>query len=99
MLAKMARSAPRSPFGVPRMTAIVRAAKRSCQNAAKAQKSTTVRGSSGESRLKHRVTAPTVLRGAGLVWRAMKMRTQYWIGTICLILMAWIIFFTLMWAP
>ena len=50
MLAKMARSAPRSPFGVPRMTAIVRAAKRSCQNAAKAQKSTTVRGSSGESR-------------------------------------------------
>ena len=43
MLAKMARSAPRSPFGVPRMTAIVRAAKRSCQNAAKAQKSTTVR--------------------------------------------------------
>ena len=62
MLAKMARSAPRSRFGVPRMTAIVRAAKRSCQNAAKAQKSTTVRGSSGESRLKHRVTAPTVLR-------------------------------------
>ena len=52
MLAKMARSAPRSPFGVPRMTAIVRAAKRSCQNAAKAQKSTTVRGSSGESRFK-----------------------------------------------
>ena len=51
MLAKMARSAPRSPFGVPRMTAIVRAAKRSCQNAAKAQKSTTVRGSSGESRI------------------------------------------------
>ena len=51
MLAKMARSAPRSPFGVPRMTAIVRAAKRSCQNAAKAQKSTTVRGSSGESRV------------------------------------------------
>ena len=51
MLAKMARSAPRSPFGVPRMTAIVRAAKRSCRNAAKAQKFTTVRGSSGESRL------------------------------------------------
>ena len=48
MLAKMARSAPRSPFGVPRMTAIVRAAKRSCRNAAKAQKLTTVRGSSGE---------------------------------------------------
>ena len=47
MLAKMARSAPRSPFGVPRMTAVVRAAKRPCQNAAKAQKSTTVRGSSG----------------------------------------------------
>ena len=44
MLAKMARSAPRSPFGVPGMTAVVRAAKRSCQNAAKAQKSTTVRG-------------------------------------------------------
>jgi len=29
----------------------------------------------------------------------MKMRTQYWIGSICLILMALIIFFTLMWAP
>jgi hypothetical protein len=50
MLAKMARSTARSPFGVPRITAIVRAAKRSCRNAAKAQKSTTVRGSSGESR-------------------------------------------------
>ena len=52
MLAKMARSAPRSPFAVPGMTAVVRAAKRSCQNAAKTQKSTTVRGSSGESRWK-----------------------------------------------
>ena len=51
MLAKMARSAPRPPFGVPRMTAIIRASKRFCQNAAKAQKSTTVRGSSGESRI------------------------------------------------
>ena len=49
MLAKMARSAPRSPFAVPGMTAVVRAAKRSCQNTAKTQKSTTVRGSSGES--------------------------------------------------
>ena len=47
MPVKMARSAPRPPFGLPRMTAVVRAAKRSCQNAAKAQKSTTVRGSSG----------------------------------------------------
>jgi hypothetical protein len=26
------------------------------------------------------------------------MRTQYWIGSICLILMALIIFYTLMWA-
>ena len=40
-----------------------------------------------------------MLRDAGLAWRPMKMRTQYWIGTICLILMAWIIFFTLIWAP
>ena len=34
------------------MTAVVRADKRSCQNVAKTQKSTTVRGSSGESRFK-----------------------------------------------
>ena len=33
------------------VTAVVRAAKRSCQNAAKAQKSTPLRGSSGQSRL------------------------------------------------
>jgi len=65
MLAKMARSAPRSPFGVPRMTAIVRAAKRSCQNAAKAQKSTTVRGSSGESRsISFRTGMPAYARTA-----------------------------------
>jgi len=48
---KGARSTSRSSFGLPEMTAVVRAAKRPCQNAAKAQKSTTVRGSSGESRL------------------------------------------------
>ena len=52
MRGKTARSAPRSPFAVPGMTAVVRAAKRSCQNAAKTQKSTTVRGSSGKSRIK-----------------------------------------------
>ena len=51
MSAKMARSAPSAAVRGARMTAVVRAAKRSCQNAAKAQKSTPVWGSSGESRL------------------------------------------------
>ena len=60
MPAKMARSAPRPPFGAPTVTAVVRAASPSCQNAAKAQKSTPVRGSSGESRRKQIDTAPVV---------------------------------------
>jgi hypothetical protein len=52
MPAKMARSAPRPQFGVPGIAAVVRAVRRSCQNAAKAQKFTPVWGSSGEFRLK-----------------------------------------------
>jgi hypothetical protein len=51
MPAKMVRSAPRPPFGAPTVAAVVRAASPYCQNAAKAQQSTPVRGSSGESRL------------------------------------------------
>ena len=38
MPAKMARSAPRSPFGLPEATAVVRAASLSCQNEGKAPK-------------------------------------------------------------
>ena len=51
MPAKMARSAPSAAVRGARITAAVRAARRSCQNAATAQKSTPVWGSSGESRL------------------------------------------------
>ena len=51
MPAKIARSAPSAAVRGARTTAAVRAARRSCQNAATAQKSTPVWGSSGESRL------------------------------------------------
>ena len=51
MPAKMVRSAPRPPFGAPTVAAVVRATSPYCQNAAKAQQSTPVRGSSGEPRL------------------------------------------------
>ena len=39
MPAKMARSAPRSPFGLPEATAVVRVASLSCQNEGKRQNS------------------------------------------------------------
>ena len=52
MPAKMARSAPRSPFGLPEATAVVRAASLSCQNEGKAPKFSRNRESSGESRMK-----------------------------------------------
>ena len=48
MPAKMARSAPSAAVRGARITAAVRAARRFCQNAATAQKSTPVWGSSGE---------------------------------------------------
>ena len=51
MPAKMARSAPRSPFGLPEATAVVRAASLSCQNEGKAPKFSRNRESSGESRI------------------------------------------------
>ena len=50
MPAKMARSAPRSPFGLPEATAVVRAASLSCQNEGKAPKFSRNRGASGDSR-------------------------------------------------
>ena len=56
MPAKMARSAPRSPFGLPEATAVVRAASLSCQNEGKAPKFSRNRESSGESRF----NAPTI---------------------------------------
>jgi hypothetical protein len=52
MPAKMARSARRSPFGLPEATAVVRAASLSCQNEGKAPKFSRNRESSGESRLR-----------------------------------------------
>ena len=57
MPAKMARSAPRSPFGLPEATAVVRAASLSCQNEGKAPKFSRNRESSGESRFRALVYA------------------------------------------
>ena len=69
MPAKMARSAPRPPFGAPTVTAVVRAASPSCQNAAKAQKFTPVRGSSGESRL--------IRSAISSIWRTVKRSANH----------------------
>jgi len=63
MPGRMTRSAPQSPFELPEVTAVVRATHLSCQNAGKAQKSTPVRGSSGESRIK-----TTVYAVAAFIW-------------------------------
>jgi hypothetical protein len=52
MSGKMARSAPPPPFGVPGVTAVIRAASLSCRNAGKAQKCQRNRASSGEFRFK-----------------------------------------------
>jgi hypothetical protein len=52
MPGKTAKSAPLAPFGLSGMTALVRAATLSCENAGKSQKCTQDRESSGESRLK-----------------------------------------------
>ena len=52
MPGKMARSAARQPFRMPKLTAAVSAARPSCQNAGKAQKFMLVRESSGEYRIK-----------------------------------------------
>ena len=51
MPGKMARSAPRTPSGLPKVLVTVDTARRSCRKAGKAQKFTPGRGSSGESRL------------------------------------------------
>ncbi len=51
MPGKTAKSAPLAPFGLSGMTALVRAATLSCENAGKSQKCTQDRESSGESRL------------------------------------------------
>jgi hypothetical protein len=51
MPGKTAKSAPLPPFGLSGMTALVRAATLSCENAGKSQKCTQDRESSGESRL------------------------------------------------
>ena len=52
MPGKTAKSAPLPPFGLSGMTALVRAATLSCENAGKSQKCTQDRESSGESRFK-----------------------------------------------
>jgi hypothetical protein len=56
MPGKMARSAPLPPFRVPGVTAVIRAASLSCQNAGKPQKFRPVRGASGEFRNKFNLT-------------------------------------------
>src|ERR1019366_3862864 len=52
MPAKMARSAPRPPFGPPEVTVAVRTSLLSCRKAGKPRTSAPIRESSGESRLK-----------------------------------------------
>jgi hypothetical protein len=51
MPAKNGQISPQPTFGAATVTAVVRAASLSCQNAGKAKKSTPVRESSGEYRL------------------------------------------------
>ena len=52
MPGKMARSAPRPPFGLPKVTVAARTSLLSCWKAGKPRISSPVRESSGESRLK-----------------------------------------------
>ena len=52
MPGKMARSAARQRFWLPKVTAVIRAASPSCQNAGKARKFALALGSSGECRTK-----------------------------------------------
>ena len=52
MPGKMARSAPRPPFGLPEVLVAVRTSRLSCRKAGKARIFTPVRESSGESRLR-----------------------------------------------
>ena len=63
MPGKMARSAARQPFGLPKVTAAASATRPGCQNAGKAQKFALVRGSYGESRLNCTTT------GGGPYWQ------------------------------
>ena len=51
MPAKIARSAPRPPFGLPELTVAVRTSLLSCRKAGKTRVFTPVREPSGESRL------------------------------------------------
>jgi hypothetical protein len=66
MPGKTAKSAPLPPFGLSGMTALVRAATLSCENAGKSQKCTQDRESSGESR-KERLS-----NGGGINWLRMR---------------------------
>jgi hypothetical protein len=52
MPGKMARSVPRSPFGLPEVRVAVCTSRQSCRKAGKARRLTRHRQSSGESRLK-----------------------------------------------
>jgi hypothetical protein len=58
MPGKTAKSAPLPPFGLSGMTALVRAATLSCENAGKSQKCTQDRESSGESRFRCQLRPP-----------------------------------------
>ena len=63
MPGKMARSAPRPPFGLPDAPVAVRTSRLSCGKAGKARISKPVPGSSGESRLMHRRAEKVYMRG------------------------------------
>ena len=76
----MPRSAPSAAVRGVRITAAVRAARRSCQNAATAQKSSPVWGSSGESRVMALTSVPP-RRSGEMSSGASTERSIEWLGT------------------
>jgi len=70
MPAKMARSAPRPPFGPSEVTVAVRNSLLSCRKAGKPRTSAPIRESSGESRVKRDFDGSDV-RAHRYEWRAL----------------------------
>ena len=64
MPGKMARSVPRSPFGLPEVRVAVCTSRQSCRKAGKARRLTRHRQSSGESRLEKRTRRSVTVAAA-----------------------------------
>jgi hypothetical protein len=67
MPGKMARSVPRSPFGLPEVRVAVCTSRQSCRKAGKARRFTRHRRSSGESRMKPGASLTTRIEGLGSI--------------------------------